>query len=507
MAVATVLPTPVHGGPSVVGGPSSSSLGALMSGAQAALEEVTSCEGWEPGERRAALELVDRISGVVAAARARLLAGERAAGTWALHGDRDLTSWRARTSRAGAREAAGQVRQADAIVAMPQVGAALTTGSITTTHVDAIARFTSGAAPAVVEHARTAEGQAAIVALAARLDGAELGKALTRWQAQVDPATRQRVHDRQQAARYLHVSDAPDGVHVKGLIDSIAGHRLRLALEAVSPRPGLDDERTPEQRRADALVHLADRALDGTDAGTGPAGRPHVSLVLTEPTWQALRTGARPAASRTGEPGRQDVSSGSAVAVARSLVDVPPVCDEDGAPWPASELARVLCDCHMTRLVVDADSVPLDLGRTQRLFSAHQRRAVTVRDGGCAWPDCGAPARWCELHHITWWDRDAGPTDLRNAVLLCSFHHHQVHRRDLTIDRERPRSEHQRQAGGRQPGGLLAERPEGRPAGRSVEPPAEPPGEPPPGERRRARYRFTTPDGRDAVTLLARPPG
>lgn len=500
VAVATALPAPVRGALSVQERSlPSGRLEALMSQAQAALDEVTRCEGWQPSERRAALELVDRVSGVVAAARARLLAGERAAGTWALHGDKDLTSWRARISRAGVRAAADQVRQADAIVAMPQVGDALTSGSITTTHVDAIARFTSAAAPAVVEHARTAEGQAEIVALAARVDGAELGRALTRWQAQVDPAARQRVHDRQQAARYLHLSEAPDGVHVKGLLDSVAGHRLRLALEAVSPRPGLDDERTPEQRRADALVHLADRALDDTGPATGPTGRPHVSLVLTEPTWQALRTAARRDEPHAAEPGRPGASPGSAVAVARSLVDVPPVCDEDGAPWPASEVARALCDCHVTRLVVDADSVPLDLGRTQRLFSAHQRRAVTVRDGGCGWPDCGAPARWCELHHITWWDRDAGPTDLRNAVLLCSFHHHQVHRRDLTISREGPSSEDARRADGRLSEAVPAE----RLAGRTAEGTADRP----PGERRHARYRFTTPDGRDAITLLARPPG
>ena len=115
------------------------------------------------------------------------------------------------------------------------------------------------------------------------------------------------------------------------------------------------------------------------------------------------------------------------MATGRALVGVPPVCDEDGNPWPASEVGRVLCDCHVTRLVVDADSVPLDLGRTQRLFSAHQRRAATVRDGGCGWPGCSTPARWCELHHLTWWDRDGGPTDLDNLVMLCGPHHRLVH--------------------------------------------------------------------------------
>lgn len=489
----------------------------VVRAAQVLLTAVDAAESWSAGERRAALGDVDRTAALLAAARARLLAAERAAGTWALHGDRDLAAWRARTSHAGVREAVGQVRQADAITTMPQVRDALTTGAITTAHVDAIARFTATASPQVAELARSGAGQAEIVALATRVDGAGLGKALTRWQAELDPTARQRAHDQQQAARYLNLSETSGGTYVKGLLDSVAGHRLRLALEAVSPRPGLDDERAPEQRRADALVQLADRALDDTGPATGPAGRPHVSLVLSESTWRALRAGGRrsvgergvagehgaadgrsvagdrgpgrereaadarrvaggrAAAGERGAGGRSDParpSAGSAVATGRSLVGVPPVCDEDGNPWPASEVGRVLCDCHVTRLVVDADSVPLDLGRTQRLFSAHQRRAATVRDGGCGWPGCGTPARWCELHHLRWWDRDGGPTDLRNAVMLCSFHHHQVHRRDLTVHRQPPD-----------------------------------PAEESPGGRRLSRYRFTTPHGRDAITLRVGGPG
>ncbi|OZB47895.1 MAG: hypothetical protein B7X40_08365, partial [Cellulomonas sp. 14-74-6] len=170
----------------------------LLRAAQVLLAAVDEAESWSTGERRTALEQVDRTAGLLAAARAQLLAAERAAGTWALHGDRDLTAWRARTSRSGVREAVGQVRQADAITTMPEVRSALTRGAITTTHVDAIARFTAAAPPQVAEHARSGAGQAAIVALATRVDGAGLGKALTRWQAELDPAARQRTHDEQQ---------------------------------------------------------------------------------------------------------------------------------------------------------------------------------------------------------------------------------------------------------------------------------------------------------------------
>ena len=52
-----------------------------------------------------------------------------------------------------------------------------------------------------------------------------------------------------------------------------------------------------------------------------------------------------------------------------------------------------MCECDLTRIVIDADGVPLDLGRTQRLFTGPQRRAVIARNRKYAWPECPAPAR------------------------------------------------------------------------------------------------------------------
>ena len=67
----------------------------------------------------------------------------------------------------------------------------------------------------------------------------------------------------------------------------------------------------------------------------------------------------------------------------------------------------------------------LDWGRAKRLFTRSQRLALVERDGGCAM--CGLPPGMTRAHHILWWVRDRGPTDLENGVLLCESCHHRIH--------------------------------------------------------------------------------
>jgi hypothetical protein len=71
-------------------------------------------------------------------------------------------------------------------------------------------------------------------------------------------------------------------------------------------------------------------------------------------------------------------------------------------------------------------STVLDLGRTQRLYTASLRKAVIARDRACVFPGCGRHWSWCEVHHLIHWAR-GGTTDLANAALLCLRHHHAVH--------------------------------------------------------------------------------
>ncbi|MDQ0735951.1 HNH endonuclease signature motif containing protein [Arthrobacter agilis] len=99
----------------------------------------------------------------------------------------------------------------------------------------------------------------------------------------------------------------------------------------------------------------------------------------------------------------------------------------------ASTIRKLACDADLIPLVLGGSGQVLDVGRAQRLFPPHLRRALVARDKGCAFPDCTIPASWCEAHHLTPWSH-GGSTSLDNGVLLCSRHHHLIHQGTWTIE-------------------------------------------------------------------------
>nr|WP_263731078.1 HNH endonuclease signature motif containing protein [Cellulomonas sp. SG140] len=463
---------------------------------------------WVASDRQAVWSALDRLSGTLTAAKAAWLAADRDAGTVAAVGDGSVAAAVDRRSGCGMRAAHEQVRQSEALTAMPRVAAAVDAGALPVAHLDVVARVLDRSSVAVENALTSAEGQATVVRLAESTDVRRFSRDLSSWLATLDPAQLERDHQAQRAARFLHVSDAPDGTYLKGRLDRVSGEIVRRALDRMGEAP--DDERTSEQARADALTAMASTLLDLPVSGSVASVRPHISLVVDAPTFAAVRSelGRRatradadavgPEAPEAGDGAGAIVGSGDGAGVAVGVGDgagvavgvgdgagvavgvtptalprlggVTPACTEDGVPVPFSELTRLLCDAEVSRVVLGADSTPVDLGRSVRLFSGAVRRAVIVRDQVCAFGGCGKPARWGEVHHIAWWDRDGGGTSVDNGVLLCVFHHHEVHRADLRMRRLPPDAE-------------------GAPAG--VRPPP--------------RYEFRTPDGRLVTAACPRP--
>jgi Domain of unknown function (DUF222) len=99
---------------------------------------------------------------------------------------------------------------------------------------------------------------------------------------------------------------------------------------------------------------------------------------------------------------------------------------DTGTRVSAGQLRRWSCTAGILPAVLGGGSVPLDLGRKTRLFTAGQRVALVLRDGGCTALGCDRPPAWCEAHHDHPWAQ-GGPTDLAAGRLLCPRHHHLAH--------------------------------------------------------------------------------
>lgn len=422
-------------------------------------EPLRRADSWSPLERRRALRLLDAVVAEVTVQRAGVVLAEQPG-----VGDRDSVAARARTARIGLGEARREARQARTLTDLPGMADAVASGRVPLPHVDALARVAEASGQRAVEALRRPELARQLVGMAERLTASEFAASAARLLAAADPETVERGVDAQRRARFFVLSHQPDGTYLRGRVDRLAGETLRVALAAVREAP--DEHRDAAQANADALVALAERALSGMagvrqrsvdragppaddpeqDAAdarvSGVAQRPQVALLVPAETFVEVRAAqerrrADPAVEAVGVAERA-VAGAGAVGVevaAAPAVGVEPAVLESGPPVAMSQLARLLCDAELSRVVLSAPSRPLDVGRSHRAFTAAQRRAVIVRDRACAWNGCEVPAAFCEVHHIRWWDRDRGRSDLENAVLLCSHHHHTVHRSDLAIER------------------------------------------------------------------------
>jgi Domain of unknown function (DUF222)/HNH endonuclease len=169
-------------------------------------------------------------------------------------------------------------------------------------------------------------------------------------------------------------------------------HLSRTGNRWIIDGDGDGDERSTAKRRADALTRIGRYFLDHADLPIDGGEVPHVSVVVS---WETIRDGL-------------------------------PSTHGDLALSPA-DISRLLCDANVARIVLGPESVPLDVGRAQRTVPRSLRRALAVRDQGCRYPGCDRRPSWCEAHHVIPWEHD-GITALDNLVLLCSHHHHVVHR-------------------------------------------------------------------------------
>ena len=89
-------------------------------------------------------------------------------------------------------------------------------------------------------------------------------------------------------------------------------------------------------------------------------------------------------------------------------------------------------ESHIIPVVLNGDGIPIDVGRSKRLATATQRRALETIHTTCAIPECDTPYHHCQIHHIDYWE-NGGPTNLDNMVPLCTRHHHLAHEGRWTL--------------------------------------------------------------------------
>src|SRR6266850_1553317 len=177
--------------------------------------------------------------------------------------------------------------------------------------------------------------------------------------------------------------------------DEDSGAVIRTVLEPLARRSGADDKRPYDKRLADALIDVAWYHLDNGLVPQNGSQRTHLQVTTSIETLKAL-DGA-PAAEL-----------------------------EFSLPISAKAVERLACDCSLTRILLNSDSMVIDVGRAKRTISAPQRKALNARDRHCVWPGCDRPASWTSGHHLQHWIHGGGG-DLPNLALLCYRHHWNVH--------------------------------------------------------------------------------
>lgn len=395
-----------------------------MSSLRSALDELRAEDLGRVSDEGLEEDLVEleHASRALEAERCRRLGEVDRRGSWERDERIGLTAWVARALRIPHAAAARMVALARSLRRMRPTREALSQGEVSV----GAARVLAAAQEAHPDQFGSSEE--VLVDAARTLPYRELTKAVSYWRQAAEPERVEEDAERGFQRRRLHVSPTFEGmVRVDGDLDPVAGQTLITALRAVTdaevkngggtepagtpwPRPaGGGEHRTPAQRRADALGEICRRFLDSPDRPVGGGERPHVTVVVD---LEAL-------AGRAGRPG--EAPAGEAPAGARHRCELP-----DVGPISPETARRMACDAGITRVITRGRSEVLDVGRQTPNPTAAIRKALALRDGGCAFPDCDRPPSWCDAHHIRHWAK-GGPTALSNLVLLCRVHHGVIH--------------------------------------------------------------------------------
>ncbi|MDG4830453.1 DUF222 domain-containing protein [Solwaraspora sp. WMMD1047] len=368
------------------------------------VDEAVLRDAWAlpEGELVAALEAVHGLEQRLTALRLALVREVDGRGVATTHGASSTAVWLRERLRMSGSAARRSVELAAALDAAPAVvGHALAAATINAEQARVIVDMVSDL-PATVGAEVVEKAAQALVDHSVRFEPSilrGLGRRILHHVApdvaeQAEADALRREEEQAHPRRHVSLSSPRDGrVRLTGVLDLETAGLLHAALDPLCAPTGDGDDRSPGQRRHDALADVCRLVLRTGQLPASGGDRPQ--LVVTIGYHALVR-----------EMGAGMLDTGAALT-------------------PAT-VRRLACDAVILPAVLGGNGQVLDVGRQRRLFTGPLRRALVLRDGGCAFPGCDRPPRWCDGHHITAW-HDGGTTTLDNAVLICGYHHRLIH--------------------------------------------------------------------------------
>jgi Domain of unknown function (DUF222) len=359
-------------------------------------------------EKEQALTRLTLLGGRLEELRLRVLAS--ADDVAAEHGARDAAAWVAHEARLDRGESRRSLRLAEALAGRRGgVATAMREGSVNPAQAAVIVRALEEL-PADLDPEVVRQAEARLVAEAARFGPRQLRILGRRILDVVAPELgeehERRLLQREEAhaarATFLTTRRRGDGTtDISIRVSDIVADRLLTYVQAfTSPRQAPGDRRPYDQR----LGHAFGAFLEAVDPARLPLHGGDATTVIVTVDHQTLADG----------------------------LDTALIGD---APITAGAVRRLACTAGIIPAVLGGDSEILDLGRSRRLFSPAQRKAMAIRDRTCRAEGCDIPAAWCEAHHAgDPWSQE-GKTDLADGLLLCSFHHHRAHDHRYRVER------------------------------------------------------------------------
>ncbi len=336
---------------------------------------------------REALRVFQAAQDALDTAMAGRLSSMELSRSYELDGASSLNVWVRNELRLSAKEATTLVRMPRTLAQLPGVGEAAESGEIRAEHV---AAFTYGikhiGADVVAQHEQE------LVEVAKNHEPNQLFKVVRHLREVVCPDELDRAWAEGMDREDFQVNAVLDGFHVNGFLGAVLGAKFKTLIDAGAAPTGPDDLRSGAQRRIDGLDAFVTAALEsGLPSDNGV--RPQLSVIL----------------DTTNDSPAQLTGYGS---IGPRLLDY------------------LTCNADFTAILTRNAEI-LDVGRTQRLATPRQRKAVLARQRNeCSAPGCHITH--VEIHHVIWWSK-GGKTDLSNLIGLCSRCHHLLHRGLLNI--------------------------------------------------------------------------